>query len=763
MKRKAPVFFSAFALLSAREGSPRLRSSRFAAVGDFLCGLLWAGSLCSALLAPAAAARSASAPGVRTPGQTPEATQIAISPTSLSFPSELVWITSASKVFTVMNTGATILNFVSIVASGDYAQTNNCGSSLQPKASCSVTVTFTPSASGVRTGYITLNDSDATILQTVNLSGTGVILPSKVAVSPGVASITSGQTEQFQATLNGIGTTSVTWSVDGILGGNATVGTISTAGLYTPPDSAGPHSISAAVINKPSENGSAHLVVTNNAGVLTWDNDPAHTGQNLNEIVLNTGNVNSTQFGKIFTLTVDGQVYAQPLYVHGVSIPGQGTHNVLYVATENDSIYAFDADGLTTTPLWHVNFTNPPSITTFPSTAVNCTNIGSQVGITGTPVIDPVQGVLYVVAATEENGTFYQRLHAVNLTTGADEFGGPVAISASVPGKGSGSAGGMVAFNPVMEDQRPGLELLNGVVYLAWASYCDNTPFHGWLMGYNSSTLQQVAVWLSTPNGSDGGIWNGGASPAVDEFGNVYEMTANGTFDASSGGLDYGDTIIRLSTASGLSITDYFTPYDQNNDREQDRDVGSGGPLVVPDQPAPYTHLLIGAGKEGTVYVVNRDDMGGYNPNNNSQIVQSLTGEVAATYSTPGFWLNNVYYNGTDDYVKQFQLYNDLLSNSAIETSSVKMGYPGATPTISANGAGGGIVWILNDAGFQKATPAILYAFDAANVSRELYNSSQNASRDQAGTAVKFNPPTVVNGKVYVGTNGEVDVYGLLP
>ncbi|HEV2379545.1 MAG TPA: choice-of-anchor D domain-containing protein [Terriglobia bacterium] len=763
MKDKAPVSSSAFVSPSAREGSPRLRSSHFGAARNFLCRLLWVGSLCGALLAPAAAARSAAGPGFRSPSQAPETSQIAISPASLSFAKQQIWTTSAAQTVTVTNSGATVLNLISIVASGDYSQTNTCGTSLQPSASCQVTVTFTPSASGQRNGFVTLNDSDATILQTVTLSGSGSVLSSKLAVSPGVASITFAQTEQYQATLSGVADSNVTWSVDGIVDGNSTVGTISTSGLYTPPSVAGPHTISGADIHTPSAKASAHLVVTNNPGVFTWDNDSAHTGQNLNEIVLATGNVNSKQFGKLFTLAVDGQVYAQPLYVQGVSIPGQGTHNVLYVATENDSVYAFDADGLVTTLLWQVSFINPPTITIFPSSAVNCTNIGSQVGITGTPVIDPVQGVLYVVAATDENGTFYQRLHALDITTGAERFGGPVPISASVVGKGSGSVGGMVAFNPVMEDQRPGLSLVNGVVYLAWASYCDDTPFHGWLMGYNSSTLQQVAVWLSTPNGNDGGMWQGGASPAVDASGNLYLMTGNGTFDASTGGLDYGDTIAKFSTASGLTVTDYFTPYDQQTDKQEDRDVGSGGALLIPDQPAPYTHLLVGAGKEGTVYLVNRDDMGGYNPSNNSQIVQWLTGQVTAVYSTPAFWLNNIYYAGTTDYLKQFQLYNDLLSSAAIEKSSAKVGYPGATPAISANSATGGIVWILNDGGFQKSTAAILYAYDAANVSRLLYNSGQNATRDQAGPAVKFNPPTVVNGKVYVGTNGEVDVYGLLP
>jgi hypothetical protein len=321
----------------------------------------------------------------------------------------------------------------------------------------------------------------------------------------------------------------------------------------------------------------------------------------------------------------------------------------------------------------------------------------------------------------------------------------------------------MVNFNPVMEDQRSGLILSNGVVYISWASYCDKTPFHGWIMGYNSTTLQQSIVWNSAPNGNDGGIWQSGTSPAVDEFGNIYLMTGNGTFDASTGGLDYGDTVAKFSTADGFALSDYFTPFDQATDAKDDLDVGSGGPLIIPDQPAPYTHLLVGAGKVGTIYVVDRDDMGGFNPNNNDQIVQSLSGQVNGVFSTPGFWLNNVYFVAIGDYVKQFVLYNDLLSATPVETGSSKVGYPGASPGISANGATNGVLWLINNGGFQKASPAILYAYDAANVSRQLYNSSEEGTRDQAGPAVKFNPATVVNGKVYVGTNGEVDVYGLFP
>jgi hypothetical protein len=719
------------------------------------------GSILLMSLAAPVGARAAVAAG---PGDKLSGTQIGIMPGSLTFPQQQVWTTSGAKTVNVKNTGSTVLNFVSIVASGDYSQTNSCGASLQPAGTCQVTVTFSPSAAGTRTGYITFSDSDPTILQTVDLSGTGAVPASKLTVSPGVASITSAQTEQFSAAFNGVGTSNVTWSVDGVAGGNSTVGTISTAGLYTPPSGSGPHTISAATTQHPSQTASARLVVSNDPGMFSWHNDASLTGQNLNEIVLTTGNVNSTQFGKLFSYTVDGQAYSQTLYVPGVNIPGQGTHNVIYVETQNDSVYAFDADGLTSTPLWHVSFIDPPSVTTISSADVNCTNIGYQVGITSTPVIDPVAGILYVVAATSESTGYVQRLHALDITTGAESLGGPVVISATVPGTGIGSVGGFISFNPLTQEQRAALTLLNGVVYISWASYCDNDPYHGWTMGYNSSTLAQVAVFNSSPNGTRSGTWESGSAAAADAFGNLYVVTGNGTFDASTGGSDYGESYLKFAAASGLIVNDYFTPYDQASDTQFDLDAGSGGPLLLPDQPAPPTHIMVGAGKEGTIYLIDRDSMGGYNPNNNNQILQSLVKALNGEWGAPAFWQNNIYYGGAQkDYLKQFRLYNSLLSTSPIAESANTFKYPGSIPSISANGAADGIVWLIDSSAYGTGKADILYAFDAANVSRELYDTTQAGTRDQAGPAVKFNPPTVANGKVYVGTNGQVDVYGLLP
>ena len=322
-------------------------------------------------------------------------------------------------------------------------------------------------------------------------------------------------------------------------------------------------------------------------GVLTWHNDNSRTGQNLKESILTLTNVNSTQFGKKFTRAVDGRIYAQPLYVPNVNIPGKGTHNVVYVATENDSVYAFDAGGTPTTPLWHRAFTNPTKgITSVPcADTPSCLVMGLIVGITGTPVIDSTSKTLYVVAFTKENGSYFQRLHALDITTGAEKFGGPVVIQASVRGTGAGSMGGTITFDPLIQNQRSALLLANGVVYIGWASFGDLGNYHGWVLGYNASTLEQVAVFNDTPNGSQGGIWqSGGGLSAAPGGSAVFLQTGNGTFDANqTGAVDYGDSFLRLSTTSGLSVVDYFTPDNQSTLDDMDVDLGSGAGLIPPN------------------------------------------------------------------------------------------------------------------------------------------------------------------------------------
>jgi len=501
--------------------------------------------------------------------------------------------------------------------------------------------------------------------------------------------------------------------------------------------------------------------------VTTYHNDLARAGQNLRESILTPANVNPAQFGLVFVQPVDGYIYAQPLYVPDLSIGGQ-THNVVFVATENDSVYAFDADsakGANASPLWQVSFISPPSVTTVDSAGdIECADLVPQIGITGTPVIDTSTGTLYVVAKTKENGVFFQRLHALDIRTGSEKFGGPVAIQATVQG-----TGGQIPFDALHQNQRPGLLLGNGVVYIAFAAHCDHPPFHGWVLGYNASNLQQVAVWNSTPNGSDGGVWQGGGAPAADSAG-IYFATGNGTFDGNTGGQDWGDTILKLSGPTGgtLQTLSYFTPFNQDVLATGDVDLGSGGVVLLPDLPAgsAHQHLLVQSGKDKIVHLVDRDNMGGYN-STTDQVVQEILG--ATTYGVwgmPAYWNNTVYFGGQNDNLKAFSFNasgSGLLSSSPVSYSQEVFGYPGPTPSISAKGSGNGILWAVQTDAYAWYGPAVLRAYDATNLANELYNSTQNGSTDRLGPAVKFAAVTVVNGKVYVGTATELAVFGQRP
>lgn len=503
--------------------------------------------------------------------------------------------------------------------------------------------------------------------------------------------------------------------------------------------------------------------------VTTFHNDNSRTGQNINETILTPTNVKPSGFGKLFSQAVDGWVYAQALYVPNVSIPGNGTHNVVYVATEHDSVYAFDADNNTggnASPLWKTSFINPSQgVTTVSSNDVGCTDLVPEIGVTGTPAIDTSSGTLYVVAKTKERGQFVQRLHALDIATGAEKFGGPVIIRARVKGTGDGSVNGFVAFDPLRHSQRPGLLLQNGTVYVAWAAHCDIGPYHGWVMGYDAQTLAQKAVWNSTPNGGLGGFWAGGAGIAADANSNLYLASGNGTFNVDVGGRDYGDSIIKLPppTGHGFKASDYFTPFNEHDLENGDVDLGSGGPLLLPNQSGPHAHLLIEIGKEGTIYLVDRDNMGHFNPNNDDQIVQHLDVVVGGVWGMPAWWNNNLYIGGAFDFVKMFNFDTGtgLLSTSPTSQSSVFINYPGPTPSLSANRGRNGIAWVVQTdaAGFGSA---VLRAFDATNLAHELYNSTQNSARDDAGGAVKFAVPTIANGKVYVPALKRLSVYGLL-
>src|SRR5580698_2893210 len=484
--------------------------------------------------------------------------------------------------------------------------------------------------------------------------------------------------------------------------------------------------------------------------VPTYHNDLARSGQNLDETVLTPASVSSGKFGQLFSYALDGQVYAQPLYLPGVVIPGKGIHNVVFVATEHDSVYALDADNYLAAPLWHVSFLNPTrGVLAASSADLECGSIVPEVGITATPVIDPVSGTLYVVAMTEEptSDGYAHRLHALDVTTGAEKPGSPVEIQASVPGQGDGTT--TVQFRPWLYKERAGLLLLNGVVYTAWSSHCDAGNYHGWIIGYNAATLQQTAVYTSTPNWNAGSFWQGGAAPAADAGGNVYLVSANGTFDVNTGGSDLGDCIIKLSTSKSLSAVDYFAPYDATTLDDQDIDLGSSGVLLLPDVAgsSAHPHLMVSGSKSGSVYLLDRDNLGHFRPEADNQIVQSLIGAVGPVFGIPVYFNNTVYFSAAHDQVKAFSLHDGLLSISPSSTSSATFAELGTVPSISANGAGNGILWTIDPA-------AQLHAYDAADLSHQLYQGD-------AGSYIKFSTPTIANGKVYVGTLDSLVVFGL--
>ncbi len=774
---------SAQAVSLINQGTSTLTINSILPSGDFAqtntcTGTLAAGKSCTITItfSPTSGGSRGGAVTISSTGNSPQNVTLlgtassgtaSLSATTLTFGNQNLWTKSTAQTVTLTNKGSTPLPIISVVASGDYVQTNNCGSSVAASASCTITINFQPGATGTRTGYVTVSDTDASNLQTVSLTGTGKVQTSQVTVTPGFASARSTQTVQFQAAINGVNSNNVTWAVDGITGGNSNVGKITTLGLYTPPAKAGAHTVRATSNVNKSQNAVSRVVATAFPGLFTNQSDNARDGQNLNEVVLSTGNVNSTQFGKLFSYSIDGWAYAQPLYVPNVVISGQGTHNIVIVATEHDSVFAFDANNSPTTPLWHVSFIDPDAgITTVPSSAVinsGCDNIGSEVGITGTPVIDSASKQLFVVVRTLENGNYVQRLHALDITTGNEVSGSPVVIQGSVPGVGEGSYGtGTVAFDSLLENSRPGMLLMNGVVYIAFSSVCDKRPYHGWVLGYNETTLAQVSMLNVSPNGIASGIWQSGNGIVGDNSkGDIYFATGNGWFDVDSGGLDYGDTIMKLSTTGNvLSVADYFTPHDQVGLNHNDLDMSAGGCLLLPDQPTPPIHLLTCVGKEGNIYLMNRDNMGHFNANGDTQVVQTLM--INKVWGSPAYWLNQTYFWGTSDVLRAYRLYDSLFSATPVSEDSTSTLYPPPTPTVSANGSTNGIVWAVFTSNHKTNGPAILRAYDAANLSRQLFDSSAN-SANTAGPAVKFVVPTVADGRVYLGTQSELDVYGILP
>ena len=601
-----------------------------------------------------------------------------------------------------------------------------------------------------------------------------------VAVTPPTFGLTLSQSVTLTATVaNDSSNLGVIWSVSGSSCSGSACGTLSAATAttvkYTAPTTGGAYLVTATSVANVTRSATATIGVTDLAGVYTYRNDLTRSSINSKEYVLTPSNVNKSSFGKLFSCTVDGSVYAQPLWVANVAIGG-GTHNIVIVATQHDSVYVFDADngnGTSCTQYWKASMLTSAygagsGATPVPSADTGETgDIPNEIGITSTPVIDPATNYLYVVSKTKEGGQYFQRLHRLILATGAETSGAPVVLAASVSGSGDGSSGGTLPYIAMRQNQRPGLALLNGSVYMASGSHGDNQPWHGWVLGYDAAALTLTGKFCSTPNTNGGGIWMSGSAPTIDSNNFMYVIASNGTYNGTT---EFGDTFLKLSTTGGLSLADWFTPDDQVTLNADNGDLGAGGAITLLDSVSgPHPHLLIGGGKEGVLYLLNRDNMGKYNANNNSAAVQTWSLSASGISSTGEFWQNTFYIGGVNAPLTAFAFdtvkgqFNPVPSSQSTATFA----FPGLTPAISASGTADPILWAVDSSssGTNGAPtgPAVLYAYDATNLANEFWDSSQAAgNRDQAGNAVKFAVPTVANGKVYIGAAGQLNVYGLL-
>lgn len=513
------------------------------------------------------------------------------------------------------------------------------------------------------------------------------------------------------------------------------------------------------------------VTTTNAPDVTTFHDDDARDGLNAQETILTLSNVTSAKFGKVGFDTVDGLVDAEPLYLANVTAGGK-QRNVLYVATEHDSVYAFDADS--GAQIWKTSVLGTGETT---SDDRGCGQVTPEIGITSTPVIDRKQGpngTLFTIGMTKDaSGNYHQRLHALDVTTGAEISGGPTEISATYPGTGDSSSNGNVVFEPGQYKERAALLLLNGNIYIGFSSHCDYRPYTGWVMAYSESTLQQTQVLNVTPNGSEGSIWMAGDGIAADSSGNLYFLDANGSFDTTlnASGFptksDFGNAIVKLSTSGKLAVADYFETYNTVMESDGDEDLGSGGEILLPDQTdaqGVVHHLVVGAGKDSNIYIADRDNLGKFDPGlvTDPNIYQVVSGALSGqVFSTPAFFNGVLYYGAVGDTLKAFPMMTDaMLATTPSSQSSVSFPYPGTTPSVSANGTQNGIVWAVESS---MSAAGVLHAYDATNLTHELYNSKQaTGGRDSFGNGNKYITPLIVNGKVYVGTQTGVAVFGLL-
>ena len=607
----------------------------------------------------------------------------------------------------------------------------------------------------------------------VTSSSSGSPAAASITAQPVNQSVAVGQSATFAVIAGGSAPLSYQWRKNG-----ANIANAASATYATPPTAAADNGAKYDVVVSNSmatvTSAAATLTVSpvntpaSSVDVITYHYDNLRTGQNVKETTLTPAVVNQTKFGKIGSFNVDGHVDGQPLYLSSVAIPNKGTKNVLYVVTEHDSVYAFDADsvnGNTSTILWQRSVLASGETS---SDDRGCGQVTPEIGITSTPVIDRTRNAIYLIAVSKaSDGSYTHRIHALDLTTGAELFGGPTTIAASYPGSGANSSGGNVVFDPKQYNERPGLLQIGGTIYTTWGSHCDVPPYTSWVMSYSADTLQQISVVNLVPNGNEGGIWMSGAAPAADASGNIYFIVGNGDFGTTLDGQGFpankncGNCFAKISSSAPLTLLDYFTPLNTVSESNSDTDFGSGGPLLLPDvvdSNGTTRHLAVGSGKDANIYVVDRDQMGKFNASQNN-IYQQISGQLSGgMWAKPSYFNGTVYYGAVGDSIKAFPVLSGKLATSPSSHSAHTFGYPGATPSISANGATNGIVWVV-----ENGSTGVLHAYDATNLATELYNSNQAANGRDQFSGNKYITPVVANGKVYVGTQNSVAAFGLLP
>jgi Immunoglobulin I-set domain len=675
-------------------------------------------------------------------------------------PSNQTVTAGQTATFSVMATGTAPLS---------YQWQNGTTSITGATAAIYTTPATTTSDNGASFRVVVTNSAGNATSNPATLTVNSTPVKPSITQQPSNQAVTAGQTATFSVVATGTAPLSYQWQK-----GTTSITGATSAGYTTPATAISDNGSQFRVVvsNSTGSATSNSATLTVNAvsagttDVLTYHNDISRTGQNLNETILTTSNVTSATFGKLGFYSVDGLVDAEPLYASSVAVPSNGTHNLLIVPTEHDSVYAFDADAGTV--IWHVSMLKAGESS---SDNRGCGQVTPEIGVTSTPVIDRTRGpngTIYVVAMSKDgSGNYHQRLHALDLALGTEVLSGPKDIQATYPGTGDNSNGTNVVFDPAQYKERVGLLLMNGVIYTGWASHCDDRPYTGWIMGYSESTLAQTSVLNITPNGNEGAIWMAGAGLAADNSGNIFFLDANGEFDSSlnasgfpSSG-DYGNAFMKLSTSSGLAVADYFEMDNQSQENSTDTDLGSGGTIVLPDlsdDNGHTLHLAVGAGKDSNLYVVNRDSMGKFT-SNNTGVYQELAGALpGGVWAMPAYFNNTIYYGSVGSPILAFTITNAKLPTAATAHTSNSFGYPGATPSVSANGMSNGIVWAT-----ENSSPAVLHAYNASNLN-ELYNSNQaSGGRDQFGAGNKYITPMIVNGKVFVGTTNGVAVFGLLP